>query len=73
MLKSFGWNEATNFFGDLPHNTADEAFVAFPVTSEHAYFAGLQNIGLVVPALKQYAAIRVDQDRGSDFADRILH
>jgi hypothetical protein len=72
-LKSFGRNVATNLFGDLPHNTVDEAFVAFPVTSEQPYFAGLQNVGLVIPALKQYAAIRIDQDRGSDFASRVLH
>jgi hypothetical protein len=46
MLKSFGWNAATNLFGDLPYNSVDETFVAFPATSEHAYFAGLQNVGL---------------------------
>jgi hypothetical protein len=73
VLKSFGWNVATNLFGHLPHNTVDKAFVAFPVTSKQAYFAGLHNVGLVIPALKQDAAVRIDQDRGRDFADRILH
>jgi hypothetical protein len=73
MLKSFGWNAETNFFGDLPHNTLNEAFVAFPVTTKHPYFTGLHNVGLVITALKQYAAIRVDQDRSGDFAYGILH